>query len=69
MSFLKDTLNKFFLQLFEEQIQRQNSDVTENNKENHINKPKMERDENQQHHTTPLRRNIFADADKPKVAK
>ena len=48
-------------QLFEEQIQRQNSDVTEN-KENHIIKPTMEKDENQQH----LRRNIFADADKPK---
>lgn len=48
--------------LFEEQIQRQNSDVTEN-KENHIIKPTMEKDENQQH----LRRNIFADADKPKT--
>lgn len=47
--------------LFEEQIQRQNSDVTEN-KENHIIKPKMEKDENQQH----LRRNIFSNADKPK---
>jgi coronin-7 len=48
--------------LFEEQIQRQNSDVTEN-KENHIIKPTMEKDENQQH----LRKNIFADADKPKT--
>jgi len=44
--------------LFEEQIQRQNSDVTEN-KENHI----MEKDENQHH----LRKNIFSNADKPKT--
>jgi len=48
--------------LFEEQIQRQNSDVTEN-KENHIIKPTMEKDENQQH----LRKNIFSNADKPKT--
>jgi len=52
--------------LFEEQIQRQSSDVTEN-KENHIIKPQMEKNDNQQHHT-PLRRNIFADADKPKTS-